>query len=116
VDNENLSVSRHGHDRSCKDIITSPKRSGSETTEEDVNVIDHTDESCDSKLLRRKLTYSSSARGKENFLQPVAARNESISCTKDSGVSKPEHAERKWTHPRKYRPGGRQRTMDAWIK
>lgn len=114
--NENWNVPRYGHDRPCKDT-TSP-RSGSETTEEGVNVNDDTHDSCDSKLLRRKLNYSY-ARSIKSFLQPVSARNEpsvAISSTKELDVSKSEHAERRWTYPRKNRPGGRQRTMDAWMK
>jgi hypothetical protein len=108
--NKNRSVPQRGYDTPCMDAI-SPK-SGSETTIQDINVTDDTDDCCDSKL-RRKLNYPC-AKDIESFLQPVASPN--ISSTNPGGVSKEGHAEEKWTCRKKSGAGGRQRTIDAWIK
>ena len=88
--------------KNCRQLsdLTSPSNDV-ETSAEDVSAVGSTDDSYESSLFQRKLNCLCT-RDIKSFLQPVTA---------------PKHAEeRKWSCPRKYRPGGRQRTMDAWVK
>lgn len=102
IEQENCSILGDECDGPLPDVLA--PGSDSETTEEDIDGNTDgilTDDCCDSSLSQRRLTYSCS-KDMKSFWQPESAKNHEV--------------ERKFSCPRKYRPGGRQRTIDTWIK
>lgn len=84
----------------CGQLPDATPSCDSETTE-DVSAVGDTEDTCQSSAVREKLNHPYTGDIK-SFWQPASAPK--------------QVEERKWACPRKYRPGGRQRTMDGWVK
>ncbi|KAG0599037.1 hypothetical protein M758_12G122300 [Ceratodon purpureus] len=101
-DDQPVKIPMINDQKNCEQLpVTPPLSSDAKSTEKDIGAIAETDDVSESSFLRRKLNYSCS-RDIKTFWQPE--------------TSPKQVEEGKWSCPRKYRPGGRQRTMDAWLK